>query len=229
MIKIQNISVRFFYQKVLDNISINFSLNGVYGIVGLNGAGKTTFFNVLSRSLKPDDGIITINGKEISNQDVAYLETINFFYSRITGNEYLKIFKQTNPDFNLDSLQELFKLPLDELIENYSTGMKKKLALLGVLKQNRDIFLLDEPFNGLDLETNKVLELIIPALKEKGKTIFISSHIIDPLLTVCDSIHYLEDGKFTQSFDKGNFYRIEDELFKKLKSEAKTIIDNSIQ
>lgn len=228
MIKIQNISVRFFYQKVLDNISINFSLNGVYGIVGLNGAGKTTFFNVLSRSLKPDDGIITINGKEISNQDVAYLETINFFYSRITGNEYLKIFKQTNPDFNLDSLQELFKLPLDELIENYSTGMKKKLALLGVLKQNRDIFLLDEPFNGLDLETNKVLELIIPALKEKGKTIFISSHIIDPLLTVCDSIHYLEDGKFTQSFDKGNFYRIEDELFKKLKSEAKTIIDNSI-
>lgn len=228
MIKIQNISVRFFYQKVLDNISINFSLNGVYGIVGLNGAGKTTFFNVLSKSLKPDDGIITINGKEISNQDVAYLETINFFYSRITGNEYLKIFKQTNPDFNLDSLQELFKLPLDELIENYSTGMKKKLALLGVLKQNRDIFLLDEPFNGLDLETNKVLELIIPALKEKGKTIFISSHIIDPLLTVCDSIHYLEDGKFTQSFDKGNFYRIEDELFKKLKSEAKTIIDNSI-
>ncbi len=228
MIKIQNISVRFFYQKVLDNISINFSLNGVYGIVGLNGAGKTTCFNVLSRSLKPDDGIITINGKEISNQDVAYLETINFFYSRITGNEYLKIFKQTNPDFNLESLQELFKLPLDELIENYSTGMKKKLALLGVLKQNRDIFLLDEPFNGLDLETNKVLELIIPALKEKGKTIFISSHIIDPLLTVCDSIHYLEDGKFTQSFDKGNFYRIEDELFKKLKSEAKTIIDNSI-
>lgn len=228
MIKIQNISVRFFYQKVLDNISMNFSLNGVYGIVGLNGAGKTTFFNVLSSSLKPDDGVITINGKEISNQDVAYLETINFFYSRITGNEYLKIFKQTNPDFNLDSLQELFKLPLDELIENYSTGMKKKLALLGVLKKNRDIFLLDEPFNGLDLETNKILELIIPALKEKGKTIFISSHIIDPLLTVCDNIHYLEDGKFTQSFDKGNFYRIEDELFKKLKSEAKTIIDNSI-
>lgn len=228
MINIQNLTFSFSGHKVLDDISIDFQQNQVYGIVGLNGAGKTTFFNVLSTTLKTQSGSIKLNGNTITNKDIAYLETVNFFYSRITGNEYLKIFKQTNPGFNLLSLQEFLKLPLDDLIETYSTGMKKKLALLGVLKQDKQLFLLDEPFNGLDLETNKILELIIATLKEKGKTIFVSSHIIEPLITVCDQIHYLDNGKFAKSFEKNSFHKIEDELFKKLKDEAKTMISRSI-
>ncbi|MDO9256778.1 MAG: ATP-binding cassette domain-containing protein [Bacteroidales bacterium] len=228
MINIQNLTFSFSDHKVLNDITIDFQPNQVYGIVGLNGAGKTTFFNVLSTTLKAQTGTIKRNGNPVTNKEIAYLETVNYFYSRITGNEYLKIFKQTNPNFNLNSLQEFMKLPLDDLIETYSTGMKKKLALLGVLKQDKQLFLLDEPFNGLDLETNKILELIITTLKEKGKTVFVSSHIIDPLLTVCDQIHYLENGKFAKSFDRDNFHHIEDELFKKLKAEAKTIISHSI-
>jgi ABC-2 type transport system ATP-binding protein len=228
MINIQNLTFSFSDHKVLDDITINFQSNQVYGIVGLNGAGKTTFFNVLSTILKAQKGTIKLNGNPVSNKEIAYLETINYFYSRITGNEYLKIFKQTNLNFNLISLQEFLKLPLDDLIETYSTGMKKKLALLGMLKQDKQLFLLDEPFNGLDRETNKILELIITTLKEKGKTVFVSSHIIDPLLTVCDQIHYLDNGKSTKSFEKDNFHQIEDELFKKLKAEAKTIISHSI-
>lgn len=228
MISINNLTVKFGQNTVLNNISTHFAENNVYGIVGLNGAGKSTFFNVLSGSLKPNEGQINYFDAKITYNEIGYLETVNFFYSKITGNEYLKIFKQTNLDFNLHSLQEFLKLPLDDLIETYSTGMKKKLALLGVLKQNKSIFLFDEPFNGLDLETNKILELIIITLKEKGKTVFLSSHIIDPLLTVCDEIHFLESGQFTKTFDKANFHRIEDELFRKLKTEAKTIISKSI-
>ena len=228
MIEIQNLSIRFSDKIVLDNISINFKPNQIYGIVGLNGAGKTTFFNVLSANLKAEFGHLKYRENPLSDKDIAYLETVNFFYSRITGNEYLKIFKQTNLDFNLKLLQNYFKLPLDDLIETYSTGMKKKLALLGILKQSRSIFLLDEPFNGLDMETNKILEIIILALKEKGKTVFVSSHIIDPLLSVCDSIHYLENGRFTKSFEKVEFHNVEDELFKEIKTEARAIISKSI-
>lgn len=228
MINLQNLAFSFSDHKVLDDITIDFQSNQVYGIVGLNGAGKTTFFNVLSTTLKAQTGTIKRNGNTVTHNEIAYLETVNYFYSRITGNEYLKIFKQTNPNFNLNSLQEFLKLPLDDLIETYSTGMKKKLALLGVLKQDKQLFLLDEPFNGLDLETNKILELIITALKEKGKTVFVSSHIIDPLLIVCDQIHYLDRGKFAKSFEKDNFHHIEDELFRKLKEDAKAIISHSI-
>lgn len=229
MIKIKNLTVKYYSEKiVLDYITIDFLPGKVYGIVGLNGAGKTTFFNTISTDLKKDSGQIFFNENPISNKDTAYLETVNFFYSKITGNEYLKIFKKTNGNFKLTSLQEFFSLPLDELIETYSTGMKKKLALLGILKQDKPVFLFDEPFNSLDLETNKILELIITTLREKGKTIFLSSHIIDPLLTICDEILLLEKGKFIKTFNKSDYNKLEDELFSKLKGEAKTIIDNSV-
>jgi len=228
MINVKNVTVSFSGHKVLSDITADFFPGRVYGIVGLNGSGKTTFFNTLSSNLKADTGQISFNGSTITNKDTAYLETVNFFYSGITGNEYLKIFRQTNPEFNLDLLQVYFKLPLDELVETYSTGMKKKLALLGVLKQMRSVLLLDEPFNGLDLELNKILELIIELLKEKGKTVVLSSHIIDPLLVVCDEILFLENGRFARMFDKADYPKIEEELFGKLKSEVRAKISSSV-
>jgi ABC-2 type transport system ATP-binding protein len=228
MIRINNLNVSFAENKVLKNLSIDFIENHIHGIVGLNGAGKTTFFNTIAGNIKPDSGEIIFHEKKLSHFDIAYLETVNYFYSRITGNEYLKIFKQTNADFNLTELQNFLRLPLDEIVETYSTGMKKKLALLGILKQNKSIFLLDEPFNGLDLETNKILELIIEKLKIKSKTVILSSHIIEPLITVCDQIHYLVDGIFIKTFMKNDFSKIDEELFSKLKSDASKIISTSI-
>jgi ABC-2 type transport system ATP-binding protein len=228
MISIKNLSVSFGEHVVLNNISMNFVEGHVHGIVGLNGAGKTTFFNALAKTLKPDEGLVEKDGIPLTIKDTAYLETVNFFYSRITGNEYLKIFKHTNADFNVQTFQQYFKLPLDELVENYSTGMKKKLALLAILKQDKPIFILDEPFNGLDLETNKILELIITTLKQKGKTVFISSHIIEPLLTTCNNIHLLENGSFIKSFEQAEFDKIDDALFGKLKEEATQIIFGAI-
>ena len=228
MISIKNVSVKFGNNQVLNNINIDFKEGDIHGIVGLNGAGKTTFFNVLAKILKPDTGLLTLSNINVSIRDTAYLETVNFFYLRITGSEYLKIFNQTNPGFNLTSLQNYFKLPLNELVENYSTGMKKKLALLAVLKQNKPVFILDEPFNGLDLETNKILEIIITTLKQKNKTIFVSSHIIEPLLSICDKIHLLASGIFVKTFEKKDFDKIDNELFAKLKHEANEIISKAI-
>lgn len=228
MISIQNLSISFDKHQILKNININFEPGLIHGIVGLNGAGKTTFFNVLAKVLKPDSGELKDNRVAFTIKDTAYLETNNYFFSRITGGEYLKIFKQTNEAFNLSILQEYFKLPLDELIENYSTGMKKKLALLAVLKQGKSIFILDEPFNGLDLETNKVLEIILASLKQKQKTVFVSSHIIDPLLSTCDKIHLLQDGVFVKTYEKDEFIKIEEDLFGKLKLDMTEIISKAI-
>lgn len=228
MINVQGLSVGFNGHEVLKNITIGFEEGLVHGIVGLNGAGKTTFFNAFAKMLKPDSGEFTQNGTTLGIKSSAYLETGNFFFSRITGNEYLEIFRQTNTAFDLAALQGYFKLPLDELIENYSTGMKKKLALLAVLKQDKSIFILDEPFNGLDLETNKILELIILLLKQKQRTVFVSSHIIDPLLTTCDKIHLLENGCFVKTYHSTDFSKIEEDLFGKLKAEATEIISRAI-
>ena len=228
MIKIENLSISFDEQQVINQLSAEFATAQIHGIVGLNGAGKTTFFNMLSTLLEADEGQILFNNQQITKHDAVYLETHNYFYSRITGNEYLRIFEQSNADFNLAVLQGFFQLPLDDLIETYSTGMKKKLALLSVLKQNKPIVLMDEPFNGLDLESNKVVELVVSALKEKGKTVFLSSHIIDPLLAVCDVIHLLANGQFVKTFEKAEFADIDQHLFGKFKEEARIMLAKAI-
>ena len=90
MISIKNVSIKFGDNHVLKNINIDFETGKIHGIVGLNGAGKTTFFNVLAKTLKPDSGVINNNDIALSIKDTAYLETVNFFYSRITGIEFLK-------------------------------------------------------------------------------------------------------------------------------------------
>lgn len=228
MISIRNLSVTYGKQCVLNNITENFNPGVLYGIVGFNGAGKTTFFNALAGVVKPNSGVLLHSEEKLSRYEVAYLETTNYFYSSITGREYLQIFRQTNDRFNLDALQEFMKLPLDQLIETYSSGMKKKVALLAVLKQDKAVYLFDEPFNGLDIETNKVLESIVLALREKGKIILLSSHIIDPLYHICDEIKFLEQGTFTKSFNRDNFHSMEGELFGKLKEDAKKVIARSI-
>ena len=220
MIDVKGLSVKYADKAVLNDVGIKLAACNIHGIVGLNGAGKTTFFNALAKTLKPDAGLIYLNNALISIRDSVYLETVNYFFSGITGNEYLKIFRQTNPGFNQQVIQEYFKLPLDELIENYSTGMKKKLAILSVLKQDKPVYILDEPFNGLDLETNKILEIILATIKQKDKIVLLSSHILEPLLTICDIILLLDNWQFIKTYERTDFASIDEALFGKLKQDA---------
>jgi len=144
---------------------------------------------------------------------LGYLETQNYFYSYLTGREHLKIFQFNNPQFDINHWNSLFNLPLDDLIETYSTGMKKKLAFMALLCQNKPFLLLDEPFNALDLETNQQLRLIIKALAERGKTVLVTSHIMESLTLLCDTISYLENGKIVFCETKDNFTNIEQRIF----------------
>jgi ABC-2 type transport system ATP-binding protein len=228
MIRVKQINKTFGANKVLNGISFDFAVSLTHGIIGLNGTGKTTFFNILGTFLKPDGGEIFFNDKKISRDDVAYLETANFFYPNITGKEYLEIFPSSNRQFDLAKINKLLKLPLDEITETYSTGMKKKLALLAIIKQDKPIYIFDEPFNGLDLETNMALEIILKNLKSKEKTIFISSHILSPLIHVCDHIHLLQQGNFSKNYARDQFGNIETELFADYHQRAAEIISGSI-
>jgi|SRR6185436_6022409 len=228
MIEVRDLKMSYGEKLVLDVDSFSFSTSQVHGIVGLNGAGKTTFFNLLAKFIKPRAGEFLLNGKKIMRTDIAFLETVNYFYPNITGKEFLEIFPRSNAHFNLASINELFQLPLNEIIETYSTGMKKKLALLAIIKQEKEIYIFDEPFNGLDLETNKSLEFIIGLLKKRGKTIFISSHILFPLTKVCDSIHLLKQGCFKFSYDKNKFNDLETEIFAEYSERANEILSGAI-
>jgi ABC-2 type transport system ATP-binding protein len=228
MIRLLELKMLFEQKCVLDCPDIQFEQGQTHGIIGLNGAGKTTLFNILSSFLKPTEGAIFINDHKVKRQDTLFLETNNFFYSNLTGREYLAVFPATNTNFNLDAMNHLLQVPLDQVTESYSAGMKKKLALMAIIKQDSPIYIFDEPFNGLDLESGKVLELIIENLKAKGKTIFISSHILAPLLTLCHQVHLLQNGSFIKKYNQQQFTAIDKDLFASFSKEAGEIISNLI-
>lgn len=220
MLQIKDIN--FAYKKdieVLSKLSLNLNSNEIHGLVGLNGSGKTTLLNIIFGNLKPQTGQIFFNDKIVRKEDIAFLETENFFYSKITGAEYLEIFRFSNKKFNIANWNEIFKLPLNTLIENYSTGMKKKLAIISVLSFDKPIYILDEPFNGIDLETNQIIKNIIFKLKQNGKTIIITSHIFEILQSVCDSISFLNNKQIEFTKLKSEFDDVENMIFKRINSE----------
>lgn len=228
MISIHNLDVSYDGEtKVLDGLNLELKENSIHGIVGLNGSGKTTLLNSIYGLQKINHGNINWNEAKLTKKEISYLVTENFFYSNITGSEYLSLFK--NGDFEMNKWNELFSLPLNDIIDTYSTGMKKKLAIMGVLKQNKSIMILDEPFNGLDIETSRIIRSVLLKLKEKGKTVIITSHIIETLTNLCDQIHYLEKGKIKFSKGKSEFAEFEKQIFESIKNKNVDIISELIK
>jgi len=208
--------------KILNALDLSLPLGKIHGIAGLNGSGKTTLLNTIFGLLKADTGTIECSDFEINKKNISYLPTENYFYSNITAREYLGLFR--NGNFELETWNKLFGLPLDQVTDDYSSGMKKKLALLGVIKQDKQIMILDEPFNNLDIETSRSLRSLLLKMSATGKTIIITSHIIETLTNLCDYIHYLDEGKIKYSHRKDEFVAFEKDLLKSIENKTEGII-----
>lgn len=211
MIKIEELIKSFGKQTVLQNINLAFTAGQVYGIVGKNGAGKTTLFKCIA-GLEKYKGTIHYN-KGILKNRLGYLSTEPYFFPKITGREYLQLLCNAR-DIKYESFDDhnIFDLPLNQYADTYSSGMKKKLALTGVLLQKNDVFILDEPFNGVDIESNILIKEIIKKLNELNKIIILSSHIFSTLNDTCDHLSLLDNGVITESATKQDFYKIEQKL-----------------
>jgi len=108
--------------------------------------------------------------------------------------------------------KNIFDLPLNQYASTYSTGMKKKLALLAILLQENQCFILDEPFNGVDIHSNIIIIDLIHKLKALGKTVIVSSHIFSTLSDTCDEIYLQKDGEIVKNVLRENFCALELEM-----------------
>ncbi|MFO7657337.1 MAG: ATP-binding cassette domain-containing protein [Bacteroidales bacterium] len=212
MLKIEELKADYGTLNVLNNLSLKIETGTIHGLVGLNGSGKTTLLNTIYGIKKKAKGTILYNDIQINRHQMAYLETVNYFYPRITGYEYLQICSFNNKNFDINKWNALFELSLEKLIDEYSTGMKKKLAFIAILALNREILILDEPFNGIDLETVQKVKMLLQQLKP-DKTILVTSHILESLTGICDHISYLNNGKIQFTKDNAEFDTIENEIF----------------
>lgn len=206
MLEIKNINVEFKNQKVLNDLSLSIEEGCILGILGKNGAGKTTLFESLYQSLSFSGNMIW-NGERLQRRQISYLETENYFYPYMTGEEYLSYFSSKKED-EIREMIEKFNLPLKKYVQYYSSGMKKKLALVGMLMLNKPINILDEPFNGVDFEGVHLLYDIIRQLKSENKVVIISSHIIETLFHTCDKIALLQNGSIQTIYNKEDFSQL---------------------
>lgn len=215
MIEIKELYKSYGPKQVLNKINLQLEQGVVYGVVGENGAGKTTLFRCIA-GLEQYSGTITSPYQPLKNH-LGFLETNPIFMSYLTGWEYLKLMclsKGIHTE-NFEA-QNIFQLPLQQYADTYSTGMKKKLALMGVLLRKNEVLILDEPFNGVDIQSNMVITDIIQELKALGKTILISSHIFSTLRESCDEIILLSKGEVVRKVAKAAYADLESEIKKRV-------------
>ena len=141
------------------------------------------------------------------------MATNPYFFSKITGWEYLQLFcKARNIKVVNFEEKNIFKLPLNQYAITYSTGMKKKLAITAILLQQNDYFILDEPFNGVDIQSNIIITELIHKLKSLKKTVLIASHIFSTLKATCDVIYLLQEGQITREVLPSEYNSLEQEM-----------------
>lgn len=211
MIKIEKLSKFYGKKQVLNSIDLEFKKGKIYGIVGENGAGKTTLFRCIS-GLENYKGNISSDYSKLKDH-LGLLLTEPYFFSKITGKEYIQLLANARQT-ELTNIEDknIFDLPLNQYASTYSTGMKKKLALTAILLQENNVFILDEPFNGVDIQSNLIITEIIKRFKKLGKTVIISSHIFSTLAEVCDEIYLIKNGEIIKTVEKKDFNNLENEM-----------------
>ena len=223
MLIVKNLSKTYSERPILNGINLSFEKGEIHGVVGNNGAGKTTLFRCIS-GLESFKGTVEYC-RGILKNETGFLPAAPFFFSHMSGYEYLQLLCNAR-DVIVKNFDEwnIFELPLSQYAETYSTGMQKKLAITALLLQKNEVFILDEPFNGVDISSNMLIRDILLKLKSLNKIIIMSSHIFSSLQDTCDFLHYLEDGKIKTSLPKGSFEQIENEI--KSKAQVISFIDS---
>lgn len=203
-IQVKNVSKKFKNNLVINNISIDFYDDHIYGIFGRNGSGKSVFMKLICGFYYPSEGEILIDGVNYNNnidfpKDLRALIEKPSFFPDLTGFENLKMLadiqgKITDEDI-LNSLDIVNLLgEKDKKYHEYSLGMKQKLGIAQAIMEDPKIIILDEPFNGIEEETVRKLIKYFKSIKN-GKIIIICSHIKDDLDEISDKVFYFDMGK----------------------------------
>jgi ABC-2 type transport system ATP-binding protein len=206
-LNIENIKKRFGKNVILDGINLSLKNNEIFGLIGLNGIGKTTLIKIILDLLDANDGTVEIFGKNStlteSRKNLAYLPEKFQPSPFLKGREFLNIFckQEKNEKLNLEKVYYLADLlaldrnVLDLRISKYSKGMIQKLGLVGTFLNEAKLVILDEPMSGLDPKARICLKDLLKECKNNGKTIFFSSHILADIDEICDRIGILHNKK----------------------------------
>lgn len=201
MLQMENVIVRFGVQTALDRFCYSFEPGRIYGLVGPNGCGKSTLMKTAAGLLKSYSGNVTYCGEKVKTEQrsrIAYLPTHPVYYRYMSVDDMGAFYEDFFPDFSRDEYRNMtafFGLNPKQKLSGMSTGMVAKVRVAATLSRNAGVILLDEPLNGIDMLGQDQIRQIIQSIDLAGKTIIISSHLLDQLEAVCDHVVMMNAGR----------------------------------
>lgn len=209
MVKLENVKKQ--YNDFCLDCSMEIPKGQVTGIIGRNGAGKTTAFKAMLGLIRIDGGSVELFGEDgriLSAKDRERIGTVladSGFCGYLTIKDYVPMLAAMYKDFSKEKFVsecERMGLPIKKNIKDFSTGMKRKLQILTALSHNAELLLLDEPTVGLDvIVRDEILEMLQDYMKTEERSILISSHISSDLEGICDDIYMIDNGKIVMHED----------------------------
>ena len=228
---IENLNKSYGEKEVLKDISITFEDGKIYGLLGRNGAGKTTFFNALNEDIDINSGnfyLETEFGKnKLQTKDIGYVVSTPTVPEFLTGKEFLQFFLDINKDRmkdikDIDYYFDLVKLSKEDqntLLKEYSHGMKNKMQILINIIANPKVILLDEPLTSLDIVVQEDMKKLLKSLK-KDHIIIFSTHILELAMDLCDEMVILSNKKLEcMAKENLNTKKYKERIIKELREE----------
>ena len=187
----------------------------IYGLIGKNGAGKTTLLNIMAGLSEKDAGEVAFGG----NGRVGYLPDLPNYFEYLTTDEYLDFLLMERKPERRDELLKTVGLPSSVKVKTMSRGMRQRLGIAAVLVNNPDVILLDEPTSALDPSGRNDVKNILMKLKNEGKTIILSTHILADMDSICDRAGFLNGGVIAREVDVAEMTKNSEEMIVGFKTE----------
>ena len=228
MIQINEVTKQFKdkqkYVTALKHVTFEVKKGEVVGLLGENGAGKTTLLRTIATLLTPTEGNVLVgvydtvkNPNDIKKRMGVLFGGETGLYDRLTARENLEYFAtlyglgKHQTKVRIEDLAKMFGMKdyLDRKVGGFSKGMRQKVAIARTLIHNPDIILFDEPTTGLDITSSNVFRQLVHQLKREGKTIVFSSHIMEEVSMLCDSVAMMHKGELVYHGNLEDLYQIE--------------------
>ena len=207
MLESRELTKKFGQKTAVDQVSLVLEPGHVYAMLGPNGSGKTTWMKMAAGLIKPTSGEVLFRGEPVgveSRKDVAYMSTEPYFYQRMTIEDAGKYYADFFDDFSMDRFLSLLrKMELNEKdkIRTLSSGMVAKMKIALTLARDAKVYMLDEPFNGIDLLARDEIRTAILEAAVPEKLLLLSSHLVEEMEAIADRAVFIRHGRLAEIRD----------------------------
>ncbi len=207
MLESKELTKVFGSKAAVDHVSLKLEKGHVYAMLGPNGSGKTTWMKMAAGLIKPTSGEVLFEGTPVnieSRKHVAYMSTEPYFYAWMTVKDVGKYYEDFFEDFSYDRYRELLRqmeLTEEMKTKTLSSGMMAKLKIAVTMARDARVYMLDEPFNGIDLLARDEIRACILQYATENKLLLMSSHLVEEMEAVADRAVFIKEGRLVENVD----------------------------